>query len=271
MKACRFSTPEEAKAAFALAEGLRYVCAVCGRTHTKGDPAGPCRKQMASELGAGLRTRHVAYPMLDWNLPLGEFGFRNEWWLEARVPSGRERAHAVTRTLSSATRKHGMERFSEHEWLLALEPAAYRDEVRRLREQAVDMACVNKALELARGITAELRPAGPAVFPAGWYRREGSKVLFRPPGGGWGEVPQFASRLPTPSELTACDYVGDEWTSPVAVLRAGGECVAGATPSALLFGWDGLAGMWLRRVIAPEDATLLAGEPHEPEFWSFLF
>lgn len=42
--------------------------------------------------------------------------------------------------------------------------------------------------------------------------------------------------------------------------------MAGATPSALLFGWDRLAGMWLRRVIAPKDATLLAGEPHEPEF-----
>ncbi|MEW5931975.1 MAG: hypothetical protein AB1816_00110 [Bacillota bacterium] len=196
MKACRSSTPEEAKAAFALAEGLRYVCAVCGRTHTKGDPVGPCRKQLASELGAGLRTRHVLHPVLDWNLPLGEFGFRDEWWLEARVRDGRERAHEVTRRLGGAARKYGTERFSEYEWLLALEPATYRDEVKRLREQAVDVARVRKALELARGIVAELRPAGPALFPAGWYRREGSEVLFRPPGGAWGPCASAAFASP---------------------------------------------------------------------------
>lgn len=270
MKACRFSSAEEAKAAFALGV-VRYVCAVCGRTHTKGNPGGPCRKQLASELGAGLRTRHVLHPVLDWNLPLGEFGFRDEWWLEARVRDGRERAHEVTRRLGGAARKYGTERFSEYEWVLALEPATYRDEVKRLREQAVDVARVRKALELARGIVAELRPAGPALFPAGWYRREGSEVLFRPPGGAWGALRECCVRLPSPSELTGCGYVGDDWTPPVAVLRAGRECVAGATPSALLFGWDGLAGMWLRRVVAPEDAALLAGEPHEPEFWSFLF
>lgn len=270
MKVCRFSSAEEAKAAFALGD-VRYVCAVCGRAHAKGNPSGPCRKQLASELGAGLRTRHVTYPVIDWSLALGAFEIRDDWWFGARVRDGRKRANAVTFTFGYARKKHGAEPFSEYEWLLALEPVAYRDEVKRIRKEAVDLACVKKALDLAREIVAELRPAGPSAVPAGWYQRQGWKVFFRPLGGGWEEHPQNHLYLPTPSELTCCQYVGDEWTPPVTVLRVGRECVAGATPSALLFGWDGLAGMWLRRVITPEEAALLAGEPYEPEFWSFLF
>jgi hypothetical protein len=266
VKACRFSVPEEARAAFALGSP-RYLCAICGEVHEKGEVPGPCAKRLASEMGAGLRSRTARGTLIDWNLPLGEFGVRDGWWLHAHVLDARSRANSISLRLNQAKRRHIHAPLSEYEWLPSLEPDAYRKEVEHLQAEFIDAGYVREALRMARELVSQLLVPELPTRLAGWYRRDGVRLFYRRPGGDWEECIRRRPVLPAPSELTLCRYVGDEWTPGIKLLRIGRFCVFGAIPSSLLFGWGGLAGMWVRRVISPEEAAELAGEPFEPEFW----